>query len=91
MCTAYLAITLGATLLQNKRGFLRGLISFALFAALSWGSGWLVQRLITGRLGLDASAAQLQGLLGRLALADLALCAVFTGCSALLLDKKLDL
>ena len=36
MCTAYLSITLSATLLQNKKGFLRGLISFALFVALSW-------------------------------------------------------
>ncbi|MER2144042.1 MAG: hypothetical protein ABS888_09595, partial [Eubacteriales bacterium] len=42
MCTAYLAITLSATLLQNKRGFLRLLVSFALFVALNY---------ITGKVG----------------------------------------
>ena len=45
MCTAYLAITLSATLLQNKKGFLRALISLVLFVALTWGSSWITQRL----------------------------------------------
>ena len=31
MCTAYLAITLSATMLQNKKGFVRALISLLLF------------------------------------------------------------
>ncbi len=45
MCTAYLAITVSATLLQNRRGFLRGLVSVLLFFALTWGAGWLSDRL----------------------------------------------
>ena len=45
MCTAYLAITLSATLLQNRKGFLRALISLVLFFALTWGCSALTQRL----------------------------------------------
>ena len=52
MCTAYLAITLSATLLQNKKGFLKGLISILLFVALSWGSSWLAQKLLYERVAL---------------------------------------
>ncbi len=91
MCTAYLAITLSATLLQNKRGFLRGLISFALFAALTWLSGWLSQKLVFDRVSLNTGAAALQALFGWSVLLDLAFCAAFTACAALLLDRKIDL
>ena len=45
MCTAYLAITVSATALQNRKGFLRALLSALLFFALTWGSGWLTERL----------------------------------------------
>ena len=44
LCTAYLAITVSATLLQNRRGFLRGLISALLFFGITWGAAWLSQR-----------------------------------------------
>lgn len=93
MCTAYLAITLSATLLQNKKGFVRGLISFALFVALTWGSSWLTQKLFpvdisdVGTVG----AGQLTGVLGWSALLNFAFCAVFCVASAWLLDRKVDL
>lgn len=46
MCTAYLAITLSATLLSNKKGFIRALASLGLFFALEWGAGKLNQLII---------------------------------------------
>ena len=46
ICTAYLAITVSATLLQNRRGFLRGLVSVLLFIGLSWGASWLSNKVI---------------------------------------------
>lgn len=45
MCIAYLSITLSATALQNRRGFLRGLLSFLLFVALFRGTGWVSDQL----------------------------------------------
>ncbi|MBR1822387.1 MAG: hypothetical protein IJ769_12315 [Clostridia bacterium] len=91
MCTAYLAITLAATLLQNKKGFLRGLISLALFTALTWGSGWLAQRLLYDRVDTSATLNQLTGLLGWSLLLNIALGAVFVAASAWLLDRKVNL
>ena len=91
MCTAYLAITLSATLLQNKKGFLRALISLVLFVALSWGSGRLSQRLFYDRFTIGATALQLSGTLGWSALFNLGLCAAFAAASAWLLNKKVDL
>ena len=92
MCTAYLAITLSATLLQNKKGFLRGLISLALFIGLSWGCGKLTQWLLYDRVrGASITLSQLIGALGWSALLNAALCAVFAGASAWLLDRKVNL
>ena len=92
MCAAYLAITLSATLLQNKKGSLRALISFALFAALSWGSGWLAQKLIYNRYsGAFATLDQLTGALEWSLALNLALCAAFAAASAWLLDRKVSL
>ncbi len=92
MCCAYLAITLSATLLQNRKGFLRGLISVALFCALSWGSGWLTQKLIDTRaVGTYGSFEQLTGLLSGVLLLDLSLSAVFAAVSAWLLDRRVNL
>ena len=91
MCTAYLAITLSATLLQNKKGFLRGLISLALFAALTWGANWLAKKLLYDRVDLTDSLAQLKGTLGRALALNAALCALFAAASARLLDRKVDL
>ena len=91
MCTAYLAITLSATLLQNKKGFLRGLISFALFVALSWGSSWLTQKLLYERIRLGAEINEFQAVFGGSLLLNFVLCAIFAGASAWLLDKKVDM
>ena len=91
MCTAYLAITLSATLLQNKKGFLKGLISFALFVALSWGSSWLAQKLLYERIKLGAEINEFQAVFGGSLLLNFVLCAIFAGASAWLLDKKVDM
>jgi len=91
MCTAYLSITLSATLLQNKKGFLRGLISILLFVALSWGSSWLTQRLLYERINVGASIAEYKAVFGGSLLLNFALCALFAGASAWLLDKKVDM
>lgn len=91
MCTAYLAITLSATLLQNKKGFLRGLISLALFLALTWGCNWLAQKLLYDRVEIDATLSQLTATLGWSFLLNAVLCALFAGVSAWLLDRKVNL
>ena len=91
MCTAYLAITLSATLLQNKKGFFRGLISFALFIALSWGSSWLAQKLLYERVRFGAEVDQFRAVLGGSLALNFALCALFAGASAWLLDRKVDM
>ena len=92
MCTAYLAITLSATLLQNKKGFLRGLISLALFVGLTWGSAWLTQKLIYDRAaGVFDTVQQLFTMLGWSLLLNTVLGAAFAAASAWLLDKKVNL
>ena len=91
MCTAYLAITLSATLLQNKKGFLRGLISVVLFVALSWGSGWLAQKLLYNKVAIDATFEQMRGVIGWSLLLNAVLCALFVAASAWLLDRKVNL
>ena len=91
MCTAYLSITLSATLLQNKKGFLRGLISLALFVALTWGSSWIAQKLFYGGVEIDTSFSQMRSALGWSCLVNFAFCAIFTGASAWLLDHKVNL
>ena len=92
MCTAYLAITLSATLLQNKKGFLRALISVALFVALTWISAWLTQKLFYDRIsGAYSTLRELGGVLGWVLLLNLALCAAFAAASAWLLDRKVNL
>ena len=92
MCTAYLAITLSATLLQNKKGFLRGLISLALFVALTWGSSWLTDKLLYSNVRVTYdSASRLYGILGWSLLLNLVLSAIFAGISAWLLDRKVNL
>ena len=91
MCTAYLAITLSATLLQNKKGFLRALISLVLFLALTWGSNWLAQKLLYDRIAIDATLEQMRGVIGWSLLMNAVLCALFTGASAWLLDRRVNL
>lgn len=91
MCTAYLAITLAATLLQNKKGFVRGFVSLLLFAGLTWGSGWLAQRLFYNQVNAEADLSQLTGILGWSLLFNAALSTLYTAASAWLLDKKVNL
>ena len=91
MCTAYLAITLSATLLQNRKGFLRVLISFALFIALTWGSGWLTQKLIYDRMGMGETLSQMSGILAVSLLFNIALCALYAWASSWLLSRKVNL
>ena len=91
MCTAYLAITLSATRLQNKKGFLRGVISLALFIGLSWGASWLSQKLFYGSVQIDASFDEMRTVLGWSCLTNFAFCAIFTCASAWLLDHKVNL
>ncbi len=91
MCTAYLAITLSATLLQNKKGFVRGLISLVLFVALTWGSNLLVQKLLYNKVALNATFAEMTGVIGWSLLLNAVLCAAFVAASAWLLDRKVNL
>lgn len=89
MCTAFLAITLSATLLQNKKGFLRLLVSVLLFFALN---------AITGRVGslavrdaVPADTDELLRMLGARAGINFAFAALFAWLSAFLLDRKVSL
>jgi hypothetical protein len=91
MCTAYLAITLSATMLQNKKGFVRAIISLLLFVGLTWGCSWVAQKLIYANATIDKDLKQLSGYVGWSLLLNAGFCAVFTGASAWLLDKKVNL
>ena len=89
LCTAYLSITLSATLLQNRKGFIRLALSAALFLGLSY---------LTSRVGdlvhhtetVDTTEQLLQ-MLGTQAGVDFAFAALFAGASAWLLDRKVSL
>ena len=89
MCTAYLAITLSATLLQNKKGFLRLLVSFLLFAGLNYAT-----TKVGGMVSQDVvpnTTEELLRMLGAQAAVDLAFAVVFAGATAWLLDRKVSL
>ena len=90
MCTAYLAITLSATLLQNKKGFVRSLASFALFVALEWGAGRLVQ-VIIDLMPNPYSLAAVFNLLAASLGFYLVISALFAWASAALLKHKVSL
>ena len=89
MCTAYLAITLSATLLQNRRGFLKGGASFLLFAALSWGSTQLGNRLLPSDDFMTIQ--QMLDALGWSVLYYFGISALFAWASAALLKRKVSL
>ena len=91
MCTAYLATTVSATLLQNRKGFLRVLISITLFILLSWLCGWTAGKLLYNRIDVNATVEQLMGIIGWAALFDLAFSAVYIAASGWLLEKKVNL
>ena len=80
MCTAYLAITLSATLLQNKKGFLRILVSVLLFVALNYVSS-AVSGLVV-REAMPETTEELLGMLGTQAAVHFAFAAVFAGATA---------
>lgn len=98
MCTAFLAITLSATVLENRKGFLRGFLSFVFFAALSYGttrltgevSGALLAAPETADLAYLNSANMTAALAATIAL-QLILGGAFAALSALLLDRRVSL
>lgn len=89
MCTAYLAITLSATLMRNQRGFLKGLVSVLLFLALQTLTQY-VNGLVVGVTVMEDSS-QVAVRVGSSAALNLAYCALFGAASAILLDRKVDL
>ncbi len=91
MCSAYLAITLSATLLQNKKGFLRALISLVLFVAITWGGNWLAQKLFYDGIAVNTSFADMTGAVAKSLALNLGLSAVFVAASAWLLEHKVNL
>lgn len=89
MCTAYLAITLAATALQNKKGFLRFLVALVIFVALNF-----ICSKVSGLATRDTvphTTAELLSMLGMQAAIDFAFAAVFAGATAWLLDTKVSL
>lgn len=90
MCTAYLSITLSATLLQNKKGFLRALVSIAFFVALNYLTNLVSSRLVHDNAAINSSA-QLFRYLGIQGAVELGFAAAFAGSSAWLLDRKVSL
>ena len=90
MCTAYLSITLSATLLQNNKGFVRALISVLLFFAINYGAGKINSAIIETSPALRTPSDVLR-VVGITLAVNLALSAVFAVISAYLLKKKVSL
>lgn len=91
MCTAYLAITLSATLMQRRKGFLRGLVSFLLFAFLVWGAGKLNGVLFPMESTSLQDYSDLLSAVGWSLLYSLGVSAVYAWVSAVLLKRKVNL
>ena len=90
MCTAYLAITFSATFLQNKKGFVRGLVSFLLFAVITWAAGQ-GSRAISKAMPNPTTLARMFRLLAAVLGYYLTLSGVFAWLSASLLKHKVSL
>ena len=90
MCTSYLAITVSATIMQNRKGFLRALVSFALFGLLEYGAEKLGSVLPQRQMNPETMSTLLRAL-GIELVYELSLSTVFAGVSAYLLDKKVSL
>ena len=89
MCAAYLAITLSATLLQNKRGFVRMLVSFVIFGILNY-----ITEKVSGMVTWQTDPTTTQELLrmlGTQAAVQFSFAALFAGASAWMLDRKVSL
>ena len=98
MCTAFLAITLSATALENRKGFLRGFLSFALFAALSYGTTRLTGEVSGALLAVPEAAdlsylnsANMTAALAATIALQIVLGGAFAALSALLLDRRVSL
>ena len=89
MCAAYLAITLAATLLQNKKGFVRFLVSFLLFGVLQYAMN-TVNTLLVGSPEVQTLKEATRYVCMELAL-ESAFCVLYAGVSAWLLDRKVSL
>lgn len=89
ICTAYLAITLSATVMNRHKSFWRGLVSFGLFVALSVITSWLNNWLIEPEV--IETVQSLYKYLGLSVLYGAVVSAVFAAISALLLDKRVNL
>lgn len=89
ICTAYLAITLSATVMNQHKNFWRGLVSFGLFVALSLGTSWLSNQFIDPEVIETVRA--LYKYLGLSVLYGAVVSAAFAEISAFLLDKRVNL
>ena len=89
MCTAYLSITLGSTLLQAQKGFWRGVVTLAIFIALSFITN-KVGELASGdaEFRLTSDVLRSLGVVGGI---ELTFAVAFAGLSAWLLDRKVSL
>jgi len=89
LCTAYLAMTVSATVMNNRKGFWRGVVSFALFVCLTLFIGWSGSKLLSPDKVADTDA--LAKLLGVSALFSAAVSCLFAFISAALLKRRVSL
>ncbi|HIU33316.1 MAG TPA: hypothetical protein IAB02_02010 [Candidatus Pullichristensenella excrementigallinarum] len=85
---AYLSITLSATLLQNKRG--KGLVSFLLFALISYGLNRLYRVWQSNEIDVVTMAQTIRALLPAILQNGIVLVLTMLGC-AWMLDRRLSL
>lgn len=89
LCTAYLAMTVSATVMSTKKGFWRGFVSFGLFIVLTLIVSALSDSLLSPDSVTDADA--LTGLLGASVLLSAAISCLFAWASAVLLNRRVSL
>jgi len=89
LSTAYLAMTVSATVMNNRRGFWRGFVSFSLFVALVLLTGFAGNKLFTPEIVEDVDA--LIRLLGTATLFSAAVSCLFAFASAALLNRRVSL
>jgi len=89
MCAAYLAITLSATVMQKRKSFLRGLVSFLLFCLITTLMSEFSNRFLLPDRAVDVDAA-IQ-MLGFSVLFYVCASAVFAWASAALLKRRVSL
>ena len=89
LSTAYLSMTVSATVMSNRKGFWRGFVSFGLFVAIMSGISWLTNTLLMPEKVADADA--LTGLLGWSLLLSGGISCLFAMISAALLKRRVSL